>query len=107
MFHQVFDPSLIPALVATLKIALQTGVEALIALTVRNENTLANFLSMASMYWHSFPYERQLMSVEPEKWLKVEEIHVQFSHDVFLGMSEGQSDSDMEVKIFRMSMKML
>lgn len=49
LLHKVFDPSLVPALVGTLRIALQSGAEALIALTVRNENTLANFLNAAGM----------------------------------------------------------
>ncbi|KAF9011079.1 putative methyltransferase-domain-containing protein [Cyathus striatus] len=47
----VFDPSLIPALVAIIKIALQStrkSKTALIALTVRNENTFSNFLQQLS-----------------------------------------------------------
>lgn len=44
---KVFDPALIHALVATLHIALERGAEALIALTVRNEDTLSKFLYTA------------------------------------------------------------
>ena len=52
--HQVFDPSLVPALVATLLITLRKHhakeTAALISLTVRNEATLAGFLEHASDY---------------------------------------------------------
>jgi hypothetical protein len=43
----VFDPYLIPALVGTLHISLQHGADAFIALTVRNEDTLSQFLRTA------------------------------------------------------------
>lgn len=51
--NQAFDPSVIPALVGTLKIALQTYTDApckqskvaLIALTVRNTDTFEQFLN--------------------------------------------------------------
>ncbi|KAK0465492.1 uncharacterized protein EV420DRAFT_1760162 [Desarmillaria tabescens] len=51
----VFDPSLIPALMATLSLALDAGSEsrskvALIALTVRNEATYATFRATAQKY---------------------------------------------------------
>jgi hypothetical protein len=46
----VFDPDLIPALVGTLNIALQFGTEALIALTIRNEDTFSKFLHSAGAY---------------------------------------------------------
>ncbi|KAI0684765.1 putative methyltransferase-domain-containing protein [Cytidiella melzeri] len=48
----VFDPSIIPALVGTLKMALAGDAtkSALIALTVRNESTIAEFLRTASEY---------------------------------------------------------
>ncbi|KAK0198770.1 hypothetical protein F5146DRAFT_1219313 [Armillaria mellea] len=51
----VFDPSLIPALVATLSLALDPGPElgrkvALIALTIRNEDTYATFRATAQQY---------------------------------------------------------
>jgi hypothetical protein len=42
------------ALPSPLKIALRSSVEALIALTVRNEDTLANFLTMAGMLIFDF-----------------------------------------------------
>ena len=53
LLNQVFDPSVIPALVGTLKIALQTDTDApykqpkvaLIALTVRNKDTVELFLN--------------------------------------------------------------
>jgi len=83
----VFDPNLIPALVGTLNIALRSGAEALIALTVRNEDTLAKFLTLA------------------EQSLKVEDLRVRLNGDIFIGTTQGQLDSNMEVKIFRMSTK--
>ncbi|KAK0456140.1 hypothetical protein EV421DRAFT_32759 [Armillaria borealis] len=51
----VFDPSLIPALMATLSLALDPGSEirrkvALIALTIRNEDTYATFRATAQQY---------------------------------------------------------
>ncbi|KAK0481801.1 hypothetical protein IW261DRAFT_1102940 [Armillaria novae-zelandiae] len=51
----VFDPSLIPALMATLSLALDPGSEirrkvALIALTIRNEDTYATFCATAHQY---------------------------------------------------------
>lgn len=48
---QVFDPSVIPALVATLQMALEgSNKYALIALTVRNNDTVAEFLRTAGKY---------------------------------------------------------
>lgn len=55
LLNQAFDPSVIPALVGTLKIALQTYTDAsckqpkvaLIALTVRNKDTFGQFLNHA------------------------------------------------------------
>ncbi|KAK0233548.1 hypothetical protein IW262DRAFT_89074 [Armillaria fumosa] len=51
----VFDPGLIPALMATLSLALDRGSEirrkvALIALTIRNEDTYATFCATAQQY---------------------------------------------------------
>jgi hypothetical protein len=52
---QVYDPSLIPCLVAVIRMALESPGRlenqrvSLIALTVRNETTLAQFLKFASM----------------------------------------------------------
>jgi len=83
----VFDPNLIPALVGTLNIALRSGAEALIALTVRNEDTLAKFLTVA------------------EQSLEVEDLCVRLNGDIFIGTTQGQLDSNMKVKIFRMSRK--
>lgn len=50
---QIFDPTLIPALIATIKLCLEPGQASsiskatLIAVTVRNLDTLATFLSVA------------------------------------------------------------
>lgn len=94
-------------MVGTLKIALRSGVEALIALTVRNEDTLASFLTTAGMSLAGthVPVNDALCCLEPDKSLKVEELCVQLNNSVFLGMSEGQLDSGMEVRMFRISMK--
>ena len=46
----MFDPSLIPGLVGTLRIALQLGADGLIALTVRNKDTLSQFLRTAGVF---------------------------------------------------------
>jgi hypothetical protein len=43
-FGQVYDPEIIPALIATLGLALSGAAEAYIALTVRNEATVDRFL---------------------------------------------------------------
>jgi len=78
----VFDPSLIPALVGTLRIALQHGAVALIALTVRNQDTLTEFISAA------------------EKSLSVRDLDVHLDKTMFV--SERYLDREMHVKIFRM-----
>ncbi|KZP28831.1 hypothetical protein FIBSPDRAFT_917512 [Athelia psychrophila] len=80
----VFDPSLIPALVGTLCIALERGTaEALIALTVRNEATLRAFLDAA------------------EKDLVVRDLAVHFppSERMFVDASSAVDDA-MDVKIY-------
>lgn len=53
--NQVFDPSLAPALVGVLCMALQASPRsarkvAIIALTLRNEDTFSNFLQTAGTY---------------------------------------------------------
>jgi len=83
----VFDPGLVPALVGTLLVALQHGADALIALTVRNKDTLTKFVHAA------------------EQTLSVLDLGVHVDKRVFLGMSEGHLDSEMDVKIFKMRMK--
>ncbi|KAF7971405.1 hypothetical protein HWV62_21252 [Athelia sp. TMB] len=76
----VFDPSLIPALVGTLRIAVQKG-HALVALTVRNSETLRAFIEAA------------------EKDLIVEELHLQFACTMFVNTAS-MVDNGMDVKIF-------
>lgn len=51
---QVYDPSIISPLVATLRLALVgPGKSAIVALTERNENTLAQFVKAASaLFFH-------------------------------------------------------
>ncbi|KAI0347973.1 hypothetical protein BDW22DRAFT_1479856 [Trametopsis cervina] len=82
----VFDPSIIPALVETLSLALSTRDRSigLIALTVRNEDTVAEFLNAA------------------KRSLTVED--VPFAHDeaAFWGIAESTiSDRDQTVRIFK------
>jgi hypothetical protein len=48
LLRQVYDPAIIPALVATLNLALRARSRAaILALTVRNADTLATFLRHA------------------------------------------------------------
>jgi len=83
----VFDPYLIPALVGTLHISLQHGADAFIALTVRNEDTLSQFLRTA------------------EQSLWVLDLDVHFDKRIFLSVSEGQLDDRINVKVFQMRIK--
>ncbi|KIM88688.1 hypothetical protein PILCRDRAFT_2883 [Piloderma croceum F 1598] len=83
----VFDPCLIPALVGTLHISLQHGADAFIALTVRNEDTVSQFLHAA------------------EQSLSVLDLDVHFDKRIFLGVSEGQLDNEIDVKVFKMRIK--
>jgi len=80
----VFDPDLIPALVGTLCIAMQHGAEALIALTVRNEDTFSKFLHAA------------------EQSLSVLDLDVHLDNNVFFGVLGSHLDSKMDVKIFKL-----
>jgi len=83
----VFDPDLIPALVGTLRIAMQHGAEALIALTVRNEDTFSKFIHAA------------------EQSLSLLDLDVHLDNTMFFGMLKGHLDGEMDVKIFKLSRK--
>jgi len=85
----VFDPCLIPALVAVLRLALRpssrvTERVALIAVTVRNHDTIALFLDIAR-----------------KQGLMVEDLNISFTQKMFLESAE--SDANNGVKLFRIT----
>ncbi|KAG9313980.1 putative methyltransferase-domain-containing protein [Chiua virens] len=82
--RQVFDPELVPSLVRTISLAFSSGNarSALIALTVRNEDTLTYFLD------------------EIGKVLKAEEVAHDITGNLPLQILD-QVDAELEVKIFR------
>ncbi|KAH7906474.1 putative methyltransferase-domain-containing protein [Hygrophoropsis aurantiaca] len=83
----VFDHALFPSLVGVLALALENGANALIALTIRNEDTLKEFLRQA------------------QEGLQFEELLYTPSRTAFVGPSDGDVDGGQEVKIFRFSKK--
>ncbi|KAH7886195.1 putative methyltransferase-domain-containing protein [Phlebopus sp. FC_14] len=82
----VFDPELVPPLVATLHVAISHGSirMALIALTVRNEETLSYFLH------------------EIQKVLRIEEVKLTIT-DGFTSLAPDEVDAGLEVRLFRLT----
>lgn len=80
----VFDPTMVPPLVATLSVALSQGTAqmALIGITIRNQATLSYFLE---------EIKKALMVVEVQHPME----------DSFLPLTLDQVDAGLEVKIFR------
>jgi len=86
--EQVYDPSIIPPLIETLRLALENQDRtALIALTERNQDTLAQFIQAA------------------HEVLSVEQLQITLADiKVFWGISDlGDSIPDQNVKIFQLS----
>lgn len=81
----VFDPILVPPLVATLRLALsfKSTRMVVVALTVRNEQTLAHFLT------------------EAVKELCVEEVPHTFTSATYFGVDTTGVDTGLDVKIFK------
>ncbi|KAG1757061.1 hypothetical protein EDB19DRAFT_1655580 [Suillus lakei] len=84
----VFDPSLVPPLVATLRLALSfpSTRMAVVALTVRNERTLAHFLTEAA------------------KELCVEEVPHAFTSATYFDLDTAGVDAGLDVKIFKFTL---
>jgi hypothetical protein len=61
--RQIYDPDLVPAIISTLSILLQSGSTALVAATVRNITTLELFIDTCSKHFPLY----QLISRKP--WL--------------------------------------
>lgn len=82
----VFDPTMVPPLVATLSVALSQGTAqmALIGITIRNQATLSYFLE---------EIKKALMVVEVQHPME----------DGFLPLTLDQVDAGLEVKIFRIT----
>ncbi|KAH7922694.1 hypothetical protein BV22DRAFT_1037234 [Leucogyrophana mollusca] len=83
----VFDHTIFPSLVGVLSLAVKGGTMALIALTVRNEDTLECFLHQA----------RDVLRVEQIPYVPPE--------ITFVGISEGDVDGGQEVRIFKFLQK--
>jgi len=81
----VFDPILVPPLVATLRLALsfESTRMVVMALTVRNEQTLAYFVS------------------EAVKELRVEEVPHAFTSATYFDLDTAGVDAGLDVKIFK------
>ncbi|KAJ7654166.1 hypothetical protein B0H17DRAFT_957118 [Mycena rosella] len=85
----VFDPDLIPALVAVLYLAFQPGARprcALVALTIRNPTTMQKFIETVSA-----------------SGLVLETIHAQMDDRVFMEPVEGSGDANNGINIFRIT----
>ncbi|KAF9469744.1 putative methyltransferase-domain-containing protein [Collybia nuda] len=109
----VFDPTLIPALIATIKLCLQPKhvsstsktipKMALISVTVRNQNTLTTFLSLAQGAFFLSSYNLPLLTLKyTGEHLRVEELKKQ-SQTLFLETIENNNHDN--VKLFRFSLQ--
>jgi predicted nicotinamide N-methyase len=85
----VFDPILVPPLVATLRLALsfKSTRMAVVALTVRNEQTLAHFVR------------------EAVKELSVEEVPHAFTSATYFDLDAAGVDAGLDVKIFKFTFR--
>lgn len=109
IYIEIFDPALIPALIGTLHLSLQgrrndRSKVALIAVTIRNQDTLNQFLDLAqSDFLASWDFSRALTDLHTEKQLKIVEMGEQPEQTTFLEVVERNNPRN-KVNIFKITL---